>query len=1189
MYLKSLELQGFKSFPDKVTLDFGQGMTAVVGPNGSGKSNIGDAVRWVLGEQSSKMLRGGKMEDVIFGGTELRKPVSFAAVTLNIIDDDHSLKTEHENVSVTRKLYRNGDSEYLINGNQVRLKDIVELFMDTGLGRDGYSIIGQGRVADIVGSKSNERREIFEEAAGISKFRYKKAEAERRLNSAEDNILRLKDILSELEGRVEPLRIQSEKAKKYLVLAETRKALEIAVWTRRLGEMTGTLTDLEERLLVANGEYEHLDREISSMEEEMTELSAKRQQCQIAIEEHREKIAALERSNAEAGADIAVYRNNILHYNETIADIRSRIDEISSAGEQIEAAIAEKRSQGEALKEKQRQVEKEVSDIESKLSRLSTEADKFSDELSESADKLNKLYIHKSELNFSAAAAVTSKSDAEATLAEANTAYEEINALLSDAEAEAKEITSGILAVETQISEHNNRLGGLGMLYSKKSEQLKILNKEFADKDLEIRNLEQRRKMLIDLENSMEGFAGSVKQIVNAGKSGQLRGVQGTVAQLISVKQQYSVAIETALGGALQNIIVDNEETAKRGIKLLRDTKGGRATFLPITSMKGNRLNEPNLDMQEGFVDLACDLVEYDEKYKGIVTYLLGRIVIAEDIDLATNIAKKYGYKFRVITLDGQVINAGGSFTGGSVTHSAGVLSRKNEITSLEAKISKLTESYNQLKSRLGSLSAEVEKLGYDVDGEKDIIAEMETDKVRFDAERRRIRAAIDGYEERIEEIERIVSQSKQKIKQAEEIQKLSAAELLKCEGEISKLEASVNSARAKGDESKSHREELSSLLSDRKLYLVELAKDYEANQQYILSLENSIIDSKSEQAKYLERIAEINTLIDAENVNITEREKKTEEAKSSITLLEGMIKDEASRSMDYEQQSTNTRISQRRKSERKETVSADVSRLTERRDNVVRDRDSIINQLWESYNLTAQEAADMAEPVEDMQDAQKRLNEIKGKIRMLGSVNTDAIDEYKEVSERYEFMSKQLGDVLKSKEELEKLIAGLTKSMREIFTESFNKINDNFKKTFVELFGGGKAELKLTDPENVLESGIEINVAPPGKVIKDLALLSCGEQAFVAIAIYFAILKLRPSPFCILDEIEAALDDVNVTRYAQYLRNFTDTTQFICITHRRGTMEEADVLYGVTMQEKGVSKLLRMDVRDAALMDETN
>ena len=1189
MYLKSLELHGFKSFPDKVTLEFGQGMTAVVGPNGSGKSNIGDAVRWVLGEQSSRMLRGGKMEDVIFGGTELRKPVSFASVTLNIIDDDHTLKTDSENVSVTRKLYRNGQSDYLINGQDVRLKDILELFMDTGLGRDGYSIIGQGRVADIVGSKSNERREIFEEAAGISKFRYKKAESERKLASAEENILRLKDIISELEGRVEPLRVQSEKAKKYLVLAETRKALEISVWARKLSELSENLGELEDRLLIAGGEYEHLENEIASMEDELNELTLKRQQCSAAAEEHREKILSLEKQNAEASADIAVYKNNIMHYNDSVAEIELKKRELSLAGEQLEKTIAEKKALISEIELKKSSVAENIANIEKELSRLNTEADEFSKEISGSSDELNKLYIHKSELKFAIANSSLTKSDAEKTVSDATATLDEVNALLTDAEKESKDITSGILDIENSISEHSNRLGGLSMLYSKKSDQLKKMNSEYTDADIEIRNLTQRRQMLIDLENSMEGFAGSVRQIVKAGKSGQLRGVKGTVAQIISVSSKYSVAIETALGGALQNIVVDNEETAKRGIRLLKETGGGRATFLPLTSVKGNRLNEPNLDMQDGFIDLACDLVDYNEEYRGIINSLLGRIVVAENIDLATNIAKKYGYKFRIITLDGQVINAGGSFTGGSVSRSAGVLSRKNEISELESKLDKLTADNASLKSRLSTLSAEVEKLGYDVEGEKETIAQMENDKVRFDAEHRRLRAAIDQYEERIEEIERAMLVAKKRIAEAELTAKTSEAELIKCDKDISILEAAVSEARSKGDESKFRREELSEQLSEKRLVLVELEKDIEAACDHIATLEGSVLDSKSDALKYDERIAELNALIDIENTNITERENKVIEAKAAVARLNDMIKDELKRGMDYEQESANVRISQRAKSDRKETVSADVSRLTERRDNLVKDHDSIINQLWESYNLTAAEACEEAEPIEDMQDATRRLNEIKNKIRALGSVNTDAIDEYKEVSERYEFMSAQLGDVLNSKAELEKLIASLTKNMKEIFSESFVKINDNFKKIFVELFGGGKAELKLTDPENVLESGIEINVAPPGKVIKNLSLLSGGEQAFVAIAIYFAILKLRPSPFCILDEIEAALDDVNVTRYAQYLRNFTDTTQFICITHRRGTMEESDVLYGVTMQEKGVSKLLRMDVREAALMDESN
>lgn len=1189
MYLKSLELQGFKSFPDKVTLEFGEGMTAVVGPNGSGKSNIGDAVRWVLGEQSSKTLRGSKMEDVIFGGTELRKPVSFAGVTLNIVDTDHTLKTDSDFVSVTRKLYRNGDSEYIINGNQVRLKDVVELFMDTGLGKDGYSIIGQGRVADIVGSKSNERREIFEEAAGISKFRYKKAEAERRLAGAEDNILRLKDILSELEGRVEPLRIQSEKAKKYLVLAETRKALEISVWNGKLSELSGKLSELNDRLLLAQGEYEHLDNEITSMDEQTEQLALKRRQCMVAIEEYREKISELERTTAQSDANIAVCNNNILHYNETLAEVEAKKREIAQAGEELEKSISDKKAAIAELEAKRTAVLAEVDALEKDILKLSDEADGFSDEITAKSDELNKLYIRKSEIKFSLANAEVAKADAESSITEANSSLDEVNALLADANSELKEISDAIANVDNGIAEHNNRLGGLSMLYTKKSEQLKNLSKQTSDKDFEIRNLDQRRKVLIDLENNMEGFAGSVKQIVRAGKSGQLRGVRGTIAQLLSTPSEYSIAIETALGGAMQNIVVDNEDTAKRGIRLLKESGAGRATFLPLTSVKGNKLNESNLDMQEGFIDLACDLVDYDPEYEGIVRSLLGRVAVAENIDLAANIAKKYGYKFRVITLDGQVVNAGGSFTGGSVSKSAGVLSRRNEIAKLDAQIAGAGEEYTTLKARLNTLSAEVEKLGYDVDGEKDIVLEMENDKVRFDAESRRIKAAVDSYNERIAQIDKLLEASKLKIKQLEATASDGKTELYECDKRIATLEREVSEAKLKGDEFKSSRQTLADELSDKKLSLVELAKDTEAAANYLQSLQNSVVDSKSEITRCDERMAQILKFIEDEKLAISETEKSAEEAKASAERLNLMIKEESANSLEYERHENTVRMSQKSKIERKEAASADVSRLSERLENARRDRDAIVNQLWESYNLTAAEAAEKAEPVEDMQDATKRLNEIKNKIRALGAVNTDAIDEYKEVSERYEFMSEQLGDVLKSKEELEKLIAGLTKSMKEIFTDSFDKINENFKKIFVELFGGGKAELKLADPDNVLESGIDINVAPPGKVIKNLSLLSGGEQAFVAIAIYFAILKLRPSPFCILDEIEAALDDVNVTRYAQYLRNFTDTTQFICITHRRGTMEEADVLYGVTMQEKGISKLLRLDVNDAALVEQNN
>lgn len=1187
MYLKSLELQGFKSFPDKTVLDFGKGLTAVVGPNGSGKSNIGDAVRWVLGEQSSKTLRGGKMEDVIFGGTEKRKPVSFASVTLNISNEDHTLNVESEQVSVMRRLWRNGDSEYSINGAQVRLKDILELFMDTGLGRDGYSIIGQGRVADIVGSKSNERREIFEEAAGISKFRYKKAESERRLASAEDNILRLKDILSELEGRVEPLRIQSEKAKKYLVLAEERKTLEVSVWAHKLTEIKDSLSELGNKLLVQNGEYELLTNEIAAAEEEINELAIKRRQCSASAEEYREKINELTQSNATAAADIAVFKNNIKHYGEQIEEFERKIGELSASESETKERIEAKKKEISEIAENRASTEKQISELEEKLRLLNDEGDRYSQEYSGSSDRLNALYIRRSELKFTLENSKNARADAERSIEEIDSLLEDIKPQISEHEKEKSEISDGIKDIEKAIEGANNKLSGYNMLYSKKSEQLKTLNAEFSEAELNLRNLKSRRQMLIDLDNSMEGYAGSVKSVVSAAKSSRLRGVRGTVAGLVSVEPKYSVAIETALGGALQNIVVDNEEAAKAGIRFLKETNGGRATFLPLTSVKGNTLRENGLDMQEGYVAIASELVSREPEYDGIIASLLGRIVIAENIDLATNIAKKYGYKFRIITLDGQVINAGGSFTGGSTSRSTGMLTRKNEIAAIENNAKRIEAKNQILKDRLASLSAEVEKLGYDVEGEREEIQSMEADKIRFEGELKNSELLLSQLITRESELNKARGSSLSAIESADKAYEDGEKQLSDVNSEIEGLEELVSKASQRSDESRQKREQLSNELSDTKLKLVELAKDIEAAQLVISQLSGGIDSARSMAAEYNQRIAELNANIAEENENISEREVEAKNAEATIQSLNTRIKSELDSSLEYERRENEIRQTQRQMSDRKETVSAEITRLNERIDSTNRESESIISQLWEAYSMTVAQAYESAQELEDVSAANKHLNELKSKIRALGTVNTDAIDEYKEVSERYEFLNGQLSDVTKSKSELERLISELTKSMKEIFSESFAKINENFKQIFVELFGGGKAELKLTDPDNVLESGIEINVAPPGKVIKNLSLLSGGEQSFVAIAIYFAILKLRPSPFCILDEIEAALDDVNVTRYAQYLRNFTDTTQFIVVTHRRGTMEEADVLYGVTMQEKGVSKLLKMDVSQAVFSDE--
>ena len=1189
MYLQSIELHGFKSFPDKIKLDFGRGMTAVVGPNGSGKSNIGDAVRWVLGEQSTKALRGGKMEDVIFSGTQSRKSVGFAQVTLNISNSDRALPVDSDMVSVSRKLYRSGDSEYLINGAQVRLKDVIELFLDTGLGKDGYSIIGQGKIADIVSSKSGERREIFDEAAGIAKFRYKKAEAERKLSSAEDNILRLRDIISELESRVEPLRIQSEKAQKYLALASERRRLEISFWIKKFGEYRVLLTDIDNRLLLSNSEYESLTQDIDAIEDEINELYLKRQQCAVAVEEYRDRILKIEQENSQSHSDIAVMENDIAHISDLISKTEAEKKAALASEDKLCEEIASNQALLTELKNKSADIADSIKSLENELNELESEAGKLDSQKALSGESLNALYIKKSELVYNISSAESSIEESKKSIDEINQTSSDFNESEQRLESEYAQVNSALNEIEEKISEHTNKINGYTLLFNKKTEQQKNLTQQVNAIEIRERELKQRFQLLSDLERNMEGFAHSVKQIVKAGKNGRLSGVYGSVAQLITVENKYTVAVETALGGALQNIAVENEEAAKRGIRLLKEENAGRATFLPITSVKGSVLSESGLDMQEGYVALGFELVRCDEKFSGIIKSLLGRIAVAEDIDSAAKIAKKFGYKFKIVTLDGQVINAGGSFTGGSVSKSTGVLSRKNEIDAASAELKDLESSHAQLKIKLRSLSEDTKKLELDIESEKEQQSLLSDDKTRCKSELQRISLLKDQLCERRKDSDKLLLNLKEKLSSAIESAQNSRNSLILLEDEIVKAESAVSEAQSRGDSCKSQREAISNRLSEFKISSIEIQKDIEACNADIKRLEDAKIQTAADGLRFDKEIKEYAVKIDSIKIDIEERKQALESTKDTLSLINESIKSEQERSAGYEIKSNEQRALERTKQEEKERVSGELSRLEERKQTVSADADSIVSQLWESYSLTVSEASEQAESIEDMNAAQRKLSELKNKIRALGTVNTDALDEYKEVSERYKFMSGQLSDVLKSKSELEKLISSLTENMKTIFSGCFEKINENFKRIFTELFGGGRGELVLTEPENMLESGIEINVAPPGKVIKSLSLLSGGEQAFVAIAIYFAILKVKPSPFCILDEIEAALDDVNVTRFAQYLRNYTDTTQFIVVTHRRGTMEEADVLYGVTMQEKGVSKILKMDVSETYALDGAN
>lgn len=1121
------------------------------------------------------------MEDVIFSGTVARKPVGFAMVTLTLDNSDGTLNSQDDEVSVTRKLYRSGDSEYKINGKNVRLKDINELFMDTGLGRDGYSIIGQGRIAEIVSAKSSERRDIFEEAAGISKFRYKKTEAERKLTAAQENLLRLNDIVAELESRVGPLKIQAEKAEKFVILAGERKKLEVSVWVHRIGELKEKLDVLENSILMNKNEYQNIQNDIEREEQKINEGYRKIQESSVKVEQIRDMILETEKKSSDFKSDIAVFENDIAHSRKSIVSIEEQKKAVSKNENRFKTDIEKKLAEIVVIDEEAKKIADRLSEVKKDFEKALLEDESLGKSSDKAGNEINLLYIKQSGYRSEIAGAESAKRDAaeqlENMLDQENVLREQTQQYAS----EKAEIADGIKAVEEKTTELHNRLQGYTKLYNDKQSRLSDLKKRREDLSFSIREKQQRKKLLADLESNMEGFAHSVKEIMKASASGMIGGIRGTVAQLINVKPEYATAVETALGGAMQNIVVEDDIAAKRCIRTLKENRSGRATFLPLTSVKGNKLNEPRLASENGFVALGCDLAEFDSQYSGIINSLLGRTAVAEDIDSAAVIAKKYGYKFRIVTLDGQLVNAGGSFTGGSAVRSAGVFSRKNEMDALAGQIADLTQQLEEGDEDIRKFSAVVQKLTIEIDGVKAEQTEIFQDKIRFEAELSRVTALerqtivqLDEFNNRLEELKNKRDRSDELI--ADLQKKLSETESM-----IKTAEKDLAKAQIRKEDIKGIRENLSAEMSELKIQSAEFAKDRQSAERELDMLkENS--GSMYETLKNLENSkSEQENLIKEKKIAIENRKNALEEISRSVEKYNNDIKYWQNIHREQDIYVENLRKGVKELNEAKEKYSGEISKSEERRESVQRDFDGIIGQLYEVYELTRSEAEQLAERIEDIAEANKRLNEIKGKIRALGNVNVAAIEEYKEVSERYDFLSEQLSDVRSSKKELENLIDELTRDMCRIFAESFVIINNNFKDIFRELFGGGKAELVLTDPENVLESGIEIRVAPPGKVIKNLISLSGGEKSFVAICIYFSILRLRPSPFCILDEIDAALDEVNVKKYAQYLKNFTDKTQFVLVTHRRSAMEEANVLYGVTMQEDGISKLLKMEQTD--------
>lgn len=1183
MILKALEMQGFKSFPDKTVLEFNKGITAVVGPNGSGKSNISDAVRWVLGEQSTKTLRGSKMEDVIFSGTDVRKAKGFAEVTLRLDNTDRSLNKDSDEVSVTRRYYRSGDSEYLVNGESARLRDVNELFMDTGLGRDGYSIVGQGKIADMVSPKASERRDMLEEAAGISHFRYRRGDAIKRLAQAEENLVRLRDILSELESRVGPLKAQSEKAQKFIVLAGERKNLEIGIWLNTIDKTGEKMRDQEHKIEIAEASHKEAQDELSKIGEMIDKAADGTRDINIKLEEIRNSASGFEEKLSDIDSQIKVAENSILHNNETIERINRDKAAENETEQNIDAAVSAARDCIQKAEEQIADATRQMDELSKQEETYRLSSSEFSDRAAALSGEISALSVRLADCRVTAETANSSIEEIRSRISAIDesmgTRKDDYDALLkrkADAEASLKEIQDEIVSVKNAIDGYTLRFENRG----KKADSVKLA---IDEKQRELHKGQDRVRLLEDLEKNMEGYFGAVKAVMKESGRGALRGIYGPVSQLITVKDKYSAAIETALGAAVQNIVVDNETDAKRAMGFLKEHRAGRATFLPITAIKGRVLSEQGLDDQYGFVSIASDLVSYDNKYSEIIRWLLGRTAVAEDIDSAIAIAKKYSYRFRIVTLDGQVINAGGSMTGGSRVQNAGILSRGNEIERLKGSLASMQRELDGMLSDYKLLSEDASAAKAELEGAEGDLLRAKEENIRREGELKlasdKLASVSSGVKELLEEKETL----EKRIESVSSGAEAARSQIDELKETLENKEKELESITGDSKTLQKNREEVASKAAEIRLRIVSLQKDVEANTDEITRLKNrktGHLDRLSELDGEIREIEEKNDELRA----LTERLSADEKAlKANHGDAQNQINELISQRDELEKQANDLRLHERAKSEERERLSGDIARLEERKIAMRNEYDNLTSKLYDEYQLTRREAAALEIEIDDYSLAAKRLAELKSQIRALGSVNVSAIEEYKEVSERYEFLSGQINDVETSRAELNKMIDDLTGKMAEQFREQFNRINSCFGQTFIELFGGGKAELRLEDERDVLGSDIEIKVQPPGKNVQNINLLSGGEKGLSAIALLFAILKVTPAPFCIFDEVEAALDDVNVSRYAQYVRRMTKNTQFILITHRRGTMEEADVLYGVTMQEKGVSKLLELKTAEMA------
>ena len=1184
MVFKELEIQGFKSFPDKVKITFDAGVTGVVGPNGSGKSNLSDAVRWVLGETSSRQLRAaGKMEDVIFGGTRRRSAMGFASVRLTLDNTGHTLDVDADEVTIGRKYYRSGDSEYTINGQVCRLRDVYELLLDTGIGRDGYSVIGQGRIAEIVAAKSSERREIFEEACGIAKYRYRKTEAERRLAAAGENLERLRDILGELESRVGPLEKESAKAQKFLELSEQRKTLEVTLWTDSVHRARDTVRQQVRDYETAQADYERFDGEAKAAEQEAEEIRMQAQQLTIAVERLNGDIRSITEQISGSDSRIAVLENDILRNEESIASLRSEIEAGEQDGAEADAAL--QRHRAVAAK------------MEAEGEKLAAEIDALNAELEQLADASNASGARKDTLRAEITDLTAKRTEAQVAQAAAEAAEETARQRLPALEQAVQEGTdqwetarqdlTDTIRYREMLTENEKQLANVrsGLELKLKNRKAALDEADTAEQRLgrELDAARQRLSVLRELEKNMDGYQNSVKAVMRAAGARRLRGIIGPVSAILKVEPGCEVAVETALGAALQNIVVENEAAAKAAIALLRSDNAGRATFLPLDTVQPGVFR----GRLSGTARLASSLVQADVRYDNIVSNLLGRIIVVEDINEASRVARDNGFRSRVVTMDGQVINAGGSFTGGSVQRSAGLFTRKQEMEELRIRAAKLQKDCLAAQEKTDQCKEQVDALQAELTATASEQITAANDRVRAEAEQKRLEAAAAQLEtarnarrQEIDTLQAALADSRAKAEDAAKLQAELTAKIDRRTAEVSRI--------AEGDDSFLTRQNaLAQDLSAKRLEQVTRQKDAELAYSQIAALEQRARDAAARRTSLEESVAALAARSDACRAEIADIRQTRADSQTTIAQKEAEIREATQKRLARQQAETETLARARTAADSREEMSREMARLAERKAAAESEYDQTVAKLWDEYQLSVSQAEALCVEFDSLPALRAQVADLRGKIRALGSVNVSAIEEYKEVKARYDALVTQVTDVEESRNELSRMISKLSAQMREIFTDSFRAINENFGRVFAELFGGGEASLMLEDESDVLSSGIGIRVAPPGKVIKNLEALSGGEQALVAISIYFAILAVNPAPFCILDEIEAALDDANVVRFAQYLRRVSDKTQFIVITHRRGTMEAANVLYGVTMQEDGVSKLLKLDLEqvDATLV----